>query len=181
MPLTPAQASPATLINSLKDFLVTNVVTPYNTQVSTTTYPKPLNIVLGIPDDPDLALDVPLLVIEPLPKDVQSVHAVGMGDGIVWRYKQIFLCCYPAITTDGKPSVQAMNSMMALLDYALGTALYIPIKDFSQTPAVQVEAAQVMDVRMYEPRGHVDPNLAIEKNRFDYRLTVRYPQLTING
>lgn len=181
MPLTAAQASPATIINSLKDFLVTNVVTPYNTAVSTTNYPKDMTIILGIPDDPDVALDVPCIVIEPLPRDVQQVHAVGMGDGIVWRYKQIFLCCYPAVTNDGKPSVQSMNQMMALMDYAVGTALYIPIKDFTQVPATQIEAAQVMDVRLYEPRGKIDVSLAIEKNRFDYRVTIRYPQLTING
>lgn len=182
MPLTSSQATPSNIINSLKDFLSTNVVTPYNNAVLTTSYPNPLRIVLGIPDDPDVYLQVPLIAIELPLRDFgsETIHAVGMGDGIVWRYKQVIMCCYPAVTQDGKPSVQAANTLMGLMDY-IGTALYIPIKDFSTTPATQAEAAQVMGFRLFEPRGRSENILAIEKNRFDVRIDLRYPQLTING
>ena len=181
MPLTSSQAMPSAIINSIKDFLKTNVVTPYNAAVSTTTFPATLRIILANPDEPDLYLETPLIAIDSVLKDVNTVQSVGMGDGIVWRHKMLFLCCYPALTTDGKPSVQAMDKLMGYVDYALGTALYIPIFDYTTTPATQVEAAQVMDARMYEPKGKTDNILAVEKNRFDYRIHIRYPVLTING
>lgn len=180
MPLSQIQAQEQYIVRSVISYLSTYVVSPYNTAVASTTYPGPLGIELEFPDDPSKSPVVPVIII-PSPEDAAKQITTGVGDGEVWKTKSFRMTCFPALTTENKPSVTAAAVLRNYLDFALGTGLYIPIYDYSVSPAVQSEAAQIIDSRVIKSPKSFAPLLAIEKHVFDYQLTIKYPVVTING
>lgn len=181
MPLTRTQATTKNLVNSLKDYIASNIVTPYNTEAAASPYPTAASIGLAYPDDPDIFASVPRIIIELPLSDVGQVTGTGCGDGIVWRTKQVQMTVYPGLTSDNKPSVQSMEALMTLFDYALGSGLYIPIKDYSLSSLPLIDTMEIVSPRLMTPKGRRDPTLALERHRFDYTLNLRYSQVAING
>ena len=181
MPMTSSQATVNNVANSLKAYINTNIIIPYNTAVAATVYPTPCSIGLAWPDDPDVFQSVPRIIIELPFSDMGQAQATGLGDRIVYRFKKIMMAVYPGLTTDGKPSVQSMAALMDKFDYALGTSLYIPIMDYSVGPVVQVEAMEVLESRIIGARGKQDPTLGMDRHRFDFSMAVKYPQTTIGS
>lgn len=161
-------------------YINTNVITPYNAAVAATNYPTQMSIGLEFPDDPSVKLTTPSIVIEP-PIDLHDQESSGLGDQIVYKYKQFRLYCFPAITTEGKPSWSAAATMKNYMDWALGTGLYIPIMDYTPQTPVQSEAGQIIQSKIINSSKSFAPLLAIEKHRFDYLLTLKIPVTTING
>lgn len=180
MPLTQVQAQEQYIVRSLMAYLNTNVVTPYNAAITSTNFQTPLGIELEFPDDPEKAPILPLIVI-PHPEDSKSQQSTGMGDGTVWKCKLFRMTCFPALTDDNKPSVTAAATLRSYMDYALGTGLYIPIYDYSQSPAPQVEAARIVQSKIIPAPRSFAPLLAQEKHVFDYQLILEYPVVAING
>lgn len=182
MPMTPTQASTQNIVNSVKDWIVAQVKPSYDNKAATSSsWTAPLNVVIQNPDDPSIYAKVPAISIA-LPEDVKSPTPLGLGEGIVWRYKRIHLCCYPGVDTNGKPSVTSTSWLQTYVDYAFGTALTMPINDYSSGTVVnQVDIAYVEDQRIVHPRGHIDTTLAIERHRFDMIFTLKYTVIAING
>lgn len=180
MPLSSSEAREKYIVRSLYDYLAAQVAPGYNSEVSTTNYPALLGLSLEWPDDPAQSPTMPMIILDP-PEDSGPPKSAGLGGGAVWKYKQFHLYCFPAITTEGKPSVSAAETLRSALDYVLGTGIYIPILDYSQNPVVQLDAMEVLDARMLKPTVSFAPLLSIEKHRFDYLLTTRYMVAAING
>jgi hypothetical protein len=181
MPLTAAQDRLSNINESIKDWLNDNVVVPYNTEAASTQWPNPLGITLEKPSDPTQKPILPLLVLSKVPISPQMPDSVGMGDSIVNRYKTIRIYCFPGIDVDSEPNDQLVELLDKYISYAVETALYIPIYDYSTNPKTLAEMAQVTDARVVVPIGRPDPILNIERNRFDMILTFKYPVVTPNG
>lgn len=183
MPMTFTQASTKNIVNSIRDFLETNVKPNYdNKAIASASWTQPLEFVIYAPDDPSVLATIPSIAIE-LPYDVKGAESTGLGDQLVWRHKEIHLYCYPGVDTNGKPSIESAQWLETCVDYALGTALTIPINDYSNFPTVtnNVDFAYVQDARLIRPVNKIPDALAIERHRFDYLLTIRYSVTTING
>lgn len=180
MPLTRVQSQEQFIVRSLMAYLVSTVVTPYNTEVASTSFPKALGIELEWPDDPAKSPDMPVIIIDE-PIDAANQISLGLGQGEVWKTKQFRLYCFPANTTENKPSITAAAVLRNYLDYALGSGLYFPIYDYSVVPAVQSEAARIVSSKIMKSAKSFAPLMAIEKHRFDYLLTICYPVVAING
>ena len=181
MPLTFAQSSERYILNSIKDYLNTNIVVPYNTAVASTSYPNPLGIELERPADPMTVPVFPLIVIRKLMSG-RGDEPTGIGEGLVWKTKDFRFSFYPALTTQGKPEPEAEEILRHYADWALGTALFIPVYDYSQNqPYPIVENIRVSNAKPVIPTHMPDIIMDYERYRFDYVFTGTYATLTING
>jgi hypothetical protein len=181
MPLTAAQDRLSNINESIKDWLNTNVVIPYNAEAATTPWPNPLGITLEKPVDPQQKPILPLLVLSKTPITPQKSESTGMGDGIVNRFKTIRIYCFPGVDANSEPDDMLVEMLDKYITYAVETALYIPIYDYSTNPKTLAEMAEVTDARVVVPIGRPDPILNIERNRFDMILSFKYPVVTPNG
>jgi hypothetical protein len=182
--MTRDQASTQNLVNSVRDFMLPNIITPYTTEVTGKPYAGEPVVVLDEPDDTAVHQGAPTIVIE-LPVDLKAPLPIGIGDGEVWRQKLFHLSVFPAMNQDGvdagKPSIQSAAILHKYFDYALGTALVIPINDYSTTPTTTaVDYAYVEDQRLIKPRGAYSKTLALTRHRFDYSFVLKYAVTTIN-
>lgn len=174
------------IIYSVEDFINTNVVTPYNSTVSPTTYANPVHILIDNPDDASLIVNVPAIVLE-MPEDNDKyVEPIGMGDGLVWTHKRLYMRVYPGLSTDTttgaqKPSIQSMAALESYFSL-LSTALTIPIYDYSSgSKSINpIEGAYIDEARTKRMSGRASM-LALDKHRFDFILDLKIPVRTLNG
>lgn len=175
MSLQLAQLEESTIINSLKDYLNTNIVVPYNAEVVGTNFPAPLGIELSGPSDPDIIPTVPLITIDkPIDSRPFEIGGIGDGDGYVWN--QIRLHFFPALDSSQQSSNQAESKLKKYARYVLGSKVgaYIPLYDYSASPPTKLDVAEVTDSRLVQIQGRVTSVLNIERNRFDWIITLKY-------
>lgn len=181
MPLTQAEFQESNLMNSLKDYLNTNIIIPYNNMVANTTFPTPLGIILSKPSDPQQQPQLPLIVLF-FPEDAGGENqGLGLGDGAVWYHEIFKISFYPAVDESNSPIEKAASILRSYAKFALGTALFIPQNDYTTSPPTPVDPMEVLTVRLTKASGNMDPIFGLDRYRFDYQLNVRYPVATING
>lgn len=185
MPMTLKQASIQNLVNSVRDWIATNVATPYTTDAAGKPYAGAPVIALADPDDTAVYQDGSAHIAIEMPTDGKAPESLGIGEGIVWKHKDFFVSVYPSINQDGidagKPSIQSAQLLQTYFDYAFSTALVIPINDYSTgSKGVILDYAYVENQRIIRPRGAGINALAMMKHRFDYTFTLKYTAVTIN-
>lgn len=196
--LTQAQASDVNLVTSIKQWLYTQVVQPYNTA-----YPNQgaslqndgtwkadtagLGLIESLPDDKSIYERVPCIAycidLKPAPKSTPT----GAGDGANWEYRGISLVCLPAITISSDGTIQASRAnQWALKSYVSNAILrthVMPIVDHAQAQSggvyPQIGYAELYD-QQYHGMEKIAQMLDANKYRFDVTFNVRWAVSTTN-
>lgn len=187
MPITPhlplGVAFMTNLVSSFQAFLDTNLVSPYNTAVTSTTYSTPIQILMHDPDDYLLESKVPALVLED-PICSESVPVSGLGDGLLWNTYTFTMNVYPALSTDAitgaqKPILESAYILRGLCQ-GLRTSLGITLIDFTTTPSpTDVDVAFVTGARIIDPKGNT-ALLGLLKHKFIFQISIRFLTQTIS-
>src|SRR5580704_17500793 len=119
MPITPAQAEDDYLLRSLQQYFDRTIKAAYDAQVLLTAgasedYSTPLRIRIGKPDDDNIVLNVPVIAIDPSVSS-ESERNAELGTSMSGRHYTFTICCYPAITSDGKPSLKAASVLKSFM------------------------------------------------------------------
>ena len=184
MGLTQAQAADHYLLDSMAYFLDRNVKSPYDSAVSvysgavTPPYDisKPIRIRMGKPDDRDVIVNPPVIAMEP-ELISQSIPFFEIGSSKAWRFYDFRFYCYPCITTDGEPSLEAQLILKSAMRNAFGTEC-IRIVDYgnvlcSPTNIVLAPDDMYIVTRTGPSNRGSSASLAIERHRFDMDLRVK--------
>lgn len=168
------------VIDSIKDYLVQYVITPYNALVAGTDFSTPLGVDLEHTPDPTKVPVMPLLLVYK-PVTNAPYASMGNGDSEGWIFKSYRIACFPATTNDNKLLPQADFYLRSMMATAFETALYLPIYNHTTTPKTMVETAQVSDARIVMPIGKSDNIMDIERYRFDVVFTLEVPVVSTHG
>lgn len=196
--LTQTQASDVNLATSIKQWLYTQVVEPYNAA-----YPNQgaslqndgtweadtagLGLIESLPDDKAIYERVPCVAycidLKPAPKSVVT----GAGDGADWEYRGISLVCLPAITISTDGTIQASRAnqwaLKSLISNAILRTHVLPIVDHSQAQVgglyPQIGYAEMLD-QQYHGMEKISQMLDANKYRFDVTFNIRWAVSTTN-
>ena len=178
MPVTYDQGSTISLCNSVKDWLAAQAKPIYDAKQVGQPWAGTLKILVADPDDPSIEANVPCIAVG-LPEDYRPPENLQLGGGLVWVYKQFFLCCYPNVDSSGKPNLFSLNALESATNYAIGTAGTMPINDYSGVSVVNgVDFAYVDNQKLVNLKKM--DSLGIARHRFDYHFTLRFTMQSVN-
>lgn len=182
MALTLLQARDKYLLDSVCNFLVRRIKSAYDAEAALTggkpdDYSKPLKIMVGHPDDPNVLISTPVIAVDML----ESVDpgSVEVGTSTNWRCTNFVFYCYPSVNANGAPSYGAAMLMRAYMRDAFG-GVAIQIIDYSNNSYNPVTLTPYCGDVMYIVKKTAPMNrgqssmLAMERHRFDVHLEVKY-------
>ena len=183
MALTPRQARDKYIVDSIGQYFVRRIQSAYNTEAALTSgkpedYSKPLRIVMGKPDDPNIVTNPPVIAIDVL-ESTERDREYGVGTSTGWRHMNFVFYCYPSLNSYGSPSLNAAMLLRTYVRDSLG-GKYIQIIDYSNpsfnpnSPTFCTQTMEIVNVTDPMNRGQ-NTTLALERHRFDVHLEVRYP------
>lgn len=177
MALTRLQARDGYLIGSIALFLDRNLKQPYDAEVATLTFPTPLTIDRGKPDDKGLTLTVPRIMIDTI-SGTESKRAYELGSNTLWRHMNLVFYCYPS-TVNSDSDFEASDLLKTYMRDTFGTS-FIRIVDYSNPLCTATNILFCSDVaevvRVQDPVDRKLPSLlAEEAHRFDMHVSIRYP------
>lgn len=166
----------------MAQFLYRNMVTAYNTEVALTSgtaldYSKPIRVMDGKPDDPEVIRKAPVIAISRIASSGRD-REYEIGSNRLWRTRNFLFSCYPAIDSNGQPCTVAAELLRSYMQNVFETE-FIRIVDYSNVACTSSNILFCSDV-MYidhvvppEDRGRSSV-LAEEKHRFDVHVGVKY-------
>lgn len=185
MALTQLQAREMYLVDSMVQFISRSTKAAYDTEVAASQgtavdFSQKLRVRVGKPDDRDLVLNPPVIAVDP---EVSSERDNGfeIGTTKAWRHYTFVLYCYPAITADGGPCLQASDVMKAYMRNCFGE--FIRVIDYSGTSTPSAitfctDGMYIVNVTDPMDRGK-QTTLAQERHRFDMHVTVKVPVIEV--
>lgn len=199
--LTQAQAAEINIETSIRQWLYSQVVQPYNTAATAQGLNQGMTLkadgtyvadTLGLglmdasPEDRSVYERVPVLAYSLDVKAGKDPIPTGMGDGAQWEYTCVRVCCIPAVSTDGQKIQADRVSMRLLKTYmkdAITRANIMPIVDHSQSPVnglyPQVGYAEICN-RQVLSMDRLLQMLDDNRLRFDVLFDLRFGVATTN-
>jgi hypothetical protein len=200
--LTQAQATDINLATSVRQWLINNVVTPYNTEALAAglnqgmgmqpdgTWKADTNglgIIEGLPDDKSIYERVPVIAYSLDYKLPKAPYPTGMGDGAAYEYRSVSIVCLPAISSGSDGVIQASRQSQWILKTHLANAVsranVLPIVDHSQG-IVAGNYPQIGYAELHNQRIHgmerVAQMLDANRLRFDVQFDLCWAVTTTN-
>lgn len=176
MPLTTAQARDEHIVDSVALFLDRNMKQAYDAEAAGLTFPTPLTIARGKPDDKSKLLKVPIVMVDTIPAS-EKANFVEIGTSNLYRHANFIFYCFPA-TVSGSPSQPAADLLKAYMNDVWGTR-YMRIVDYTAVGGGPTniifcsDVAEVTNVGTPMDRKQTTA-LAEEVHRFDMHVSIRY-------
>jgi hypothetical protein len=203
--LSQSQASDLNLATSIKQWLFSQVVTPYNAAAvaqglnqgaslqadgSWKTDANGLGLIEALPDDKSVYERVPIVAYSLDSKSAKSPLPTGLGDGANWEWRSATICCLPAVSVSSDTTgqvVQANRAAQWLLKTYLTNAILrantLPIVDHSQAQVgglfPQIGYAEIKGQQIHSME-RVAQMLDANKYRFDVIFDLRWAVSTTN-